>query len=326
MQKQPTTAATSAAAPAKKHPLIHLIAGGAAGAVESSVLFPLDTIKTRMQLRAKGRSAYGPITTAQRIIKNEGFFSLYKGLTAVMAGIVPKMAVRFSSFDLFKTWLGCLDGKDKKRVFLAGLGSGVTEAVMVVTPAEVCKIRMQAQYHSMLDPEQMARRKYRNVIQTAGLIVKEEGIGALYKGVVPTTLRQGCNQAVNFSFYQIFKTKWEAARDGKELIAWQHMLIGGLSGGMGPVVNNPLDVVKTRLQRQVVIPGEVPKYRGLGQGMAVIAKEEGVLALWKGLTPRLLRIMPGQAITFATYEFVSKKIHGLASFQAPEPATTGNRS
>lgn len=79
-------------------------------------------------------------------------------------------------------------------IFLAGLGSGVTEAVLVVTPAEVCKIRMQAQFHSMLDPEQMVRRKYHNVLQTAAVVVREEGIGALYKGLLPTTLRQGCNQ------------------------------------------------------------------------------------------------------------------------------------
>ena len=41
------------------------------------------------------------------------------------------------------------------------------------------------------------------------------------------------------------------------------------------------------------------------QACTVIAKEEGVLALWKGITPRLMRIVPGQAITFMTYEFVS---------------------
>ncbi|CAN0577333.1 unnamed protein product, partial [Laminaria digitata] len=79
-------------------------------------------------------------------------------------------------------------------VFLAGLGSGVTEAVLVVTPAEVCKIRMQAQFHSMLDPQEMAQRKYRNVLQTATVVVREEGFGALYKGLAPTVLRQGCNQ------------------------------------------------------------------------------------------------------------------------------------
>jgi solute carrier family 25 citrate transporter 1 len=88
-------------------------------------------------------------------------------------------------------------------------------------------------------------------------------------------------------------------------------MIGGFSGGMGPLVNNPLDVVKTRLQKQVVHEGKKPKYTGLIQACAVIAKEEGSLALWKGITPRLLRIMPGQAITFMTYEAVSQKMNKL---------------
>ena len=66
-----------------------------------------------------------------------------------------------------------------------------------------------------------------------------------------------------------------------------------------------MDVVKTRLQKQVVTQGKTPKYTGLVQSCVVIAKEEGTLALWKGITPRLLRIMPGQAMTFMTYEAVS---------------------
>ena len=45
---------------------------------------------------------------------------------------------------------------------------------------------------------------------------------------------------------------------------------------------------------------------GIFQAIPVIAQEEGVFALWKGITPRLMRIMPGQAITFMTYEAVSK--------------------
>jgi solute carrier family 25 citrate transporter 1 len=69
------------------------------------------------------------------------------------------------------------------------------------------------------------------------------------------------------------------------------------------------DVVKTRLQKQVVTPGKTPKYSGLVQAVGLIAKEEGVLALWKGITPRLLRIMPGQAITFMTYEAVSSFLY-----------------
>jgi solute carrier family 25 citrate transporter 1 len=55
--------------------------------------------------------------------------------------------------------------------------------------------------------------------------------------------------------------------------------------------------------------GKTPKYSGLVQACGVIAREEGVLALWKGITPRLMRIMPGQAITFMTYEAVSSFLY-----------------
>lgn len=97
-------------------------------------------------------------------------------------------------------------------VFLAGLGSGVTEAVLVVTPAEVCKIRMQAQREpaavfggglGVAAAETTARGvpKCRSVIQTATEVVREEGLGALYKGLTPTVLRQGCNQVGTGKFY-----------------------------------------------------------------------------------------------------------------------------
>merc|ERR1712232_1296105 len=107
----------------------------------------------------------------------------------------------------------------------------------------------------------------------------------------------GCNQAVNFTVYGIMKQKLMDYQNTTELKSWQSLFIGGFSGGMGPMVNNPLDVVKTRLQKQIVIPGKPPKYDGLLQASVVIAREEGFLALWKGITPRLMRIMPGQAIT-----------------------------
>lgn len=321
----------------KKNAFENLIAGGCAGLVESSICHPLDTIKTRMQLRRSTISAkssflepdaykkharknpFGPLDTAKRIIEREGFFSLYKGLTAVYSGIVPKMAIRFVSFEYYKEILPPAFSHINEAAsrntglvtFTAGLMSGLTEAILVVTPAEVCKIRMQAQFNSMVDPEVVKKRKYGNVIQTAVTLIKEEGPTALYKGIVPTMLRQGCNQAANFTAYQFFKSKWQELSGKPELAPWQHMLIGGISGGFGPSVNNPLDVVKTRMQRQVVVSGQRPRYSSITQACSRIAKEEGIAALWKGLTPRLMRIMPGQAITFMTYEFISKQLQHM---------------
>jgi len=223
----------------------------------------------------------GPFGTARRIIQREGPLALYKGLTAVYTGIVPKMAIRFVSFEYYRDningWYGGYTGATAGQApppgvtFVAGLLSGLTEAVAIVTPAEVCKIRMQSQYHSLMDPKQGAHSKYKNVAQTAMLVAREEGLGALYKGVVPTMLRQGCNQAVNFTVYNYSKKRiiaWKRKREEDrgnaavgdvQLDHWQSLLLGGLSGGMGPLVNNPLDVVKTRMQKQVIHTGKEPK-------------------------------------------------------------------
>lgn len=167
--------------------LTHLVAGGAAGLTEACTCHPLDTIKVRMQLsKSVPRNAavrflqihactrtdeVVPLLKGQRlgffgvgvrIVKNESFWALYKGLGAVVSGIVPKMAIRFSSFELYKSWMADEAGKvSTSAVFLgkavllllnavthtkrwlAGLAAGTTEAMLVVSPMDLIKIRLQ---------------------------------------------------------------------------------------------------------------------------------------------------------------------------------------
>lgn len=139
--------------------------------------------------------------------------ALYKGLGAVLSGIVPKMAIRFASFETYKKWLtnentgktsvggvfvGTLIAPQLRYRILtyyfsiAGLAAGITEAVAVVTPMEVVKIRLQAQSHSLADPLEIPR--YRNAAHAVYTIVREEGFTTLYRGVTLTALRQATNQ------------------------------------------------------------------------------------------------------------------------------------
>ena len=53
----------------------------------------------------------GFIGVGLKIVQNESFWALYKGLGAVVSGIVPKMAIRFSSFELYKSWMADAQGK-----------------------------------------------------------------------------------------------------------------------------------------------------------------------------------------------------------------------
>lgn len=132
---------------------------------------------------------------------------------------------------------------------------------------EVIKIRLQAQHHSMADPLDIP--KYRNAAHALYTVLKEEGVGALYRGISLTALRQGTNQAVNFTAYTKFKEilqKWQFDGDmGRQLPGYQTTLIGLVSGAMGPLSNAPIDTIKTRLQKTPALPGET----AMGRIMAI---------------------------------------------------------
>lgn len=151
-------------------------------------------------------------------MQRETPLALYKGLGAVMSGIVPKMAIRFASFETYKGWLAdkstgktsvgnifvgtsfVVDGGEHRRLMFvvhfisrpAGLAAGTSEAIAVVCPMEVVKIRLQAQQHSLVDPLETPR--YRNAAHAVYTIIREEGISTLYRGVTLTALRQATNQ------------------------------------------------------------------------------------------------------------------------------------
>ncbi len=178
----------------------------------------------------------------------------------------------------------------------------MTEAVLVVTPMDVVKIRLQAQRHSMADPLDIP--KYRNAAHCAYTVVREEGFGALYRGVGLTSLRQASNQAANFPTYHFLKGYLQRLQDIKELPGYQSAVIGLISGAMGPLVNNPIDIVKTRIQK-TPNPEGLSGWARFTDVNGSILRNEGWRAFYKGVTPRVLRVAPGQAVTFAVYERVS---------------------
>lgn len=245
----------------------------------------------------------GFASTGVYIFKKDGIPGLYRGLGAVIAGITPKMAIRFWSFEELKRLFTSKDGKlGTGGIFLSGIGAGVIEAVAVVNPTEVVKIRLQTQSHSLADATN-PRPKYRNALHALISIVREEGIGAIYRGVGLTAARQASNQGTNFTAYTLLRRKLNELQPqyGGDLPGWQTSLVGLTSGALGPFSNAPLDVIKTRVQREGRRKGE----SGITQGMRIardLVKHEGASSLWRGITPRVMRVAPGQAVTFTVYE------------------------
>ncbi|KAG9453514.1 hypothetical protein H6P81_006418 [Aristolochia fimbriata] len=283
-------------------PYMKAISGSLGGVVEACCLQPIDVIKTRLQLDRSG-SYKGILHCGSTVASTEGVRALWKGLTPFATHLTLKYTLRMGSNAVFQSAF-----KDSKTGTIsnqgrmaAGFGAGVLEALAIVTPFEVVKIRLQQQ--KGLSTELL---KYKGPIHCAHTIIHEEGLRGLWAGAAPTVMRNGTNQAAMFTAKNAFDTiLWKKHEgDGKVLQPWQSMISGFLAGTAGPVCTGPFDVVKTRLMAQSRSAGEV-KYKGMIHALRTIFAEEGLVALWKGLLPRLMRIPPGQAIMWAVADQVT---------------------
>jgi solute carrier family 25 citrate transporter 1 len=269
-------------------PSVKAAAGSVGGVAEACCLQPVDVVKTRLQLQTMGVKP-GILPSFKRIAQEEGVSALWKGLTPFATHLCLKYMLRMGTNAFFQEALRRQDGSlPSSRRLASGFGAGITEALAVVTPFEVVKTRLQQQRGS-------SSLRYRGTFHCALLTARDEGPLALWSGAGPTVLRNGTNQMCLFySKYAADFALWgKREGDGFSLAPHQSMVSGFTAACVGPFATGPFDVAKTRLMAY----GST--YKHMFDVIWHVPREEGPLALWRGLLPRLMRIPPGQAITWA---------------------------
>ncbi|KAJ2855913.1 hypothetical protein GGI22_003975 [Coemansia erecta] len=288
-----------------------LIAGTIAGAVEGAATYPTELVKTKMQLQGSqqyvsqgGKMYKGAIDCAKTTVRMQGIVGLYRGLTPMLLGNAAKAGVRFLTYDTVKAQLRDTQGNlTMPRMMVAGLCAGVIEGGTVVAPTETIKTRL-------IHDQCMPQRKYRGMVHCVQAAVQAEGIGGIYRGVVPVMARQGANSCVRFAAYDSMKQRAIAYRAGRGLDGGSQLPfaytfgIGMVAGIITVYATMPIDVVKTRMQS----PSARLEYRNSLHCAYRVVADERVSALWKGATPRLSRLMFSGAIVFAVYEEVIKAL------------------
>ncbi|XP_023683216.1 mitochondrial 2-oxodicarboxylate carrier isoform X1 [Paramormyrops kingsleyae] len=276
-----------------------IIAGGSAGLVEICLMHPLDVVKTRFQIQrgASDPHSYKSLGDCFRtIFRSEGLYGFYKGILPPILAETPKRAVKFFTFEQYKKLLGFTSLSPGLALSVAGLGSGLTEA-LVVNPFEVVKVSLQANRDSFKE-QPSTFTQARSIINAGGF-----GLQGLNKGLTSTLGRHGVFNMIYFGFYFNVKDAIPANQD-PVLEFLRKFAIGLTSGTISSCMNIPFDVAKSRIQGPQPVPGEV-KYRTCFQTMGLICREEGYLALYKGLVPKIMRLGPGGAVMLLVYEHVS---------------------
>ncbi|CAL7936411.1 unnamed protein product [Xylocopa violacea] len=289
-----TDSGAAAAAGGKATGFKGIVAGGITGGIEICITYPTEYVKTQLQLDGKagaGKEYTGIWDCVTKTVKTRGIFGLYRGLSVLIYGSIPKSAVRFGSFETVKGFLMDADGKlNKKTSFLAGLCAGATEAILVVTPMETIKVKF-------INDQRSANPKYKGFLHGVTMITKEYGFRGVYQGLTPTILKQGSNQAIRFCTMETLKDWYKG---GDQTVAIPKLVVGtfgAVAGALSVFGNTPIDVVKTRMQGL-----EAAKYKNSLDCMIQIWKNEGPMAFYKGTVPRLSRVCLDVGITFMIYD------------------------
>nr|QKY15114.1 s-adenosylmethionine carrier 1 (SAMC1) [Polytomella parva] len=268
-----------------RNTLANVSAGATAGCAVEAALYPIDTIKTRLQSMIGGGGF-------KALLQQGGGKGLYAGIFSNLLGVAPASAVFMAFYEPLKNSLKASLPSDRsyQAALIAGAVGGAASSLIRV-PTEVIKQRIQT-------------REFHGLVDAVRGVTRTEGLRGLYAGYGAFMLRDLPFDAIQFAAYEKARSIFRTVT-GREASPAETSVIGACVGGFTAVITTPLDVMKTRLMTQ----GATGKYSGLLDCVTRIVKEEGPSALMCGWQPRLLWISLGGFVFFPVLE-TSKNLYG----------------
>ncbi|KAI0555661.1 mitochondrial carrier domain-containing protein [Xylaria curta] len=191
------------------NPYSKFVAGGAAGMAAQFCVYPLDTLKFRLQSEYVSGGARGNallFQTARKMLAEGGTRAVYRGVTMGLIGMFPYSAIDMGTFELLKvTYIqykakasGCHEEDAQPSTFATGIMGASSGAfgASVVYPLNVLRTRLQTQGTSMHPA------RYTGIWDVAHKTVKNEGVRGLYKGLMPNLLKVAPALSITWMVYE----------------------------------------------------------------------------------------------------------------------------
>ncbi|KAJ9501266.1 Mitochondrial oxaloacetate carrier protein [Exophiala xenobiotica] len=193
--------------------------------------------------------------------------------------------------------------------FIAG-GIAACGAVTATHPFETVKIRLQLQ--GELQSKDVAVKKYKGVFHGVGVIVKNEGVRGIYRGIGCAYVYQILLNGCRLGFYEPLRAACTKLvfKDSTVQSLGVNIFSGAASGILGAMAGSPFFLVKTRLQSySPFLPvGTQHKYRNAVDGVKQIYKAEGVRGLYRGMGAAMVRTGAGSSVQLPTYFFAKRRL------------------
>lgn len=302
----------------------NFVASGLAAACSKTLLQPLDTIKT-MQQHARtsiidGNKALSLGEAAKLVMKRpNGFLELYAGLGVSALGSMPSVGLYFGVYSyskeklgpIFKQSFGSVENNDQDQPLFSD------DVIRTLTVASSAAIGNLIASFSRV-PYEVVKQKlqtgqYSSTFTAMGDMFRQQGFKAFFPmgGVSIQMIRDIPYAVFTLLSYEFLRDHWvnksipmndnSITPNSSVQKPWKDMVAGGLAGGIGSYLTNPMDVIKTRLQTDSEL------YKGDVWNCAKATFEEGGFnAFLRGSVPRLIHKVPANAVFFVFYEFFRK--------------------
>eukprot|EP00939_MAST-03C_sp_MAST-3C-sp1_P000932 g932.t1 len=185
-----------------------LMSATEAGVTTVLITNPIWLAKTRLQIQMKESSALlnetaqgkgvrqyrGLVDTFQTIVKEEGFFGLYRGVGAALI-LTSHGTIQFFSYEYLKEYSASLNESGTLGHF-APIWIGALSKLVASTatyPYQVIKARIQQRQIGV---------KYNGILECAQKMVAREGWRSFYKGIGINTIRVMPQSAAIFYVYE----------------------------------------------------------------------------------------------------------------------------
>ncbi|XP_076323097.1 peroxisomal Membrane Protein 34 [Tachypleus tridentatus] len=282
--------------------LVHAISGAAGSVTAMTVFFPLDTVRSRLQVE-DSRESKNTFAMIEEFIREEGLESLYRGLGPVLTSLCASNFVYFYTFHGLRA---LYRGNKQKHnplsdLALASLAGAVN--VIATTPLWVVNTRLKMQGVKLRAGDSLRLKKtqcYNGILDGLVKICKEEGLGELWSGTLPS-LMLIINPAIQFMVYEGLKREVLHSQNNKNLSSITIFLIGAIAKSISTILTYPLQVVQSKLR----YGSSAMRQQSFLQLLISIVRSKGARGLYKGLEAKLFQTVLTAALMFVCYEKIA---------------------
>lgn len=288
-----------------QHPVL---AGWLAGSFEIVLTYPLEYVKTQLQLQQRastinaGTGSGGYSSAAHCLshtVREHGVPGLYRGGSAWVLFAGPRSAVRFTAFQQLTASAHSRGHRGSGVDTVCGFFAGVAEAAICQTPNQAIAIKM------VHDQAPNGPRRYRSLAHAVSTIYAEDGVWrGFFCGLTPAVLKGAVTNCIRFfGFGTLTRAMVAQQPEPRTLKPWETMLAGGVAGSVSAVVSQPIDTVKANMMGL-----EASRFDSSTGCLRELMRAGGVRCLFNGVGPRAARVFVEVGLQFTMFDIIGRKL------------------